>query len=233
MATDLDALCLNVSIEAGMSNVASSEDRLFLERMANSGVVYVLMETHIFVQIGTVTLTAGVGDYRTDHSMLAIRNKEISGDAGVHTLEQVSFETLLDYRRVSASSPARYFAIQGHDLFSVAGDPTTAETITYFYVPKPSEMSSGSHDWTTATYGGLPSWAQDAVEAYMLWRCARRNDKERGMGVEGALQNLQRECARVRKHQRKMAGRTLSPPRVGYPSGTSLRYGGNDRYPER
>ena len=224
----VDDLTLAVSIKTGLDNSDSSEDQLQMQQWAKEGIERVQMKTEVFVSLGDLVLTIGISDYRLDSSVLAIIDRQINGTDGLHYLEQTDSRTLLDLRRQGGRLACRLFALSGNDLLMVEGAPTVAETIRFTYVPAVdwaavSTLVGYDIDLSNEEMGGLPSWAQKAVEYYMLWQAAERDDKQVGLTAEKARVFFEEECREIRRRIRNKKGHRLSPVRIGRTS-TDRRY---------
>ena len=224
----IDDLTLAISIKMGLDNTAASEDLLQMQQWAKEGIEYVQMETEVFVSLGDLVLTIGISDYRLDSSVLAIIDRQIYGTDGLHYLEQTDSRTLLDLRRQGGRLACRLFALSGNDLFMVEGAPAVAETIRFTYVPAVDweGVSVGvgfDVELSDEAMGGIPTWAQKAIEFYMLREAAIRDDKQLGLTFEKAQAMLDREVKLIRRRILGKKGRRLSPVRIGRTS-TDKRY---------
>lgn len=231
---DLDALCLAVSDKTGLSDATGTADRTFLTRVANRSVREVLLDARPYVVAGTITLTAGTTEYQLEtalgQNLLSLEGYVQTSDA-VRSLTVVTEQELLERRQVSPSGgPARRFTLVGNNLLIVDPEPGAGETWTVYYVPYPTEMSSGSHDPSNTTYGGIPAEFHRAIECYMLAETYERlHDQEAAVLWR---QKYDEEIVRTRKRLRRRAGRRL-PGFVGakYPDYTPSS-NRRDVYPE-
>lgn len=207
---------------------SGSEELTLLRDLANEGVVEVLINTRCHVDLGELTLTSGVKDYRLDASVLAILNRTI--ESSYSPLNVVGMDDMLDFRRGgSVASPARFLAAEG-DFLAVYPTPTASEVIRFVYVAKPTPMTDDAHDPSNATYGGIPSEYHRAIEYFMLWQGAEYDDKAAPQRPSDIRALFEAECRLVRKRHRAKSGRGLAPARVGYP-GTQRFPRRNDTYP--
>lgn len=127
--------------------------------------------------------TANTGDYTLPTGILSVRAFQwanAGGSSGVP--ERVSVDEILRLRSwadgSSSTLPATYYAVAGTNLLMVYPTPSSADTITVYYVPRPTAMSSASHDPSNATYGGVPAEFHPAVEKYALWHLASMDDDQ-------------------------------------------------------
>ena len=225
-------LIFAVSRSLGLDDTASSDELTLMQRWANQAVVEVLLRTHIYIDIGNTTLTADESEYRLDSAILAIDDGYGTTAAGIGPYDLVTTAEMIAIQSAAPVGPTRkVVAIEG-DLLIVAPVPETSETLTFYYVPRPTAMSDDSHDPSNATYGGIPSEHHRALEYYMLWRGAEYDDKQMTRAQE-YLQQFERECVAVRKARRHKASRRLKgAPMAGYPGSNGPRYGRNDIYPD-
>jgi hypothetical protein len=230
----------SVSRELGLDDTVGVDERTLMDKWANDAVVDVLIETHFYIQIGDQALTAGTSEYRLDSNILAIDDGRGSTPAGIGPYELISLREMIEYQSAQpvGSGMRKYIAIQG-SLMVVAPTPDVNEVLRFFYVPRPTKMTSDAHDPSNATYGGIPEEYHRAIEYYMIWRAAEYDDKGGGFFRGHAFapgsvfkDYYEAELGKIRKHKRKLEGRTLRPARVGYP-GTRRPTGfaRNDIYP--
>lgn len=194
-----------------------TDDAVLLGEFANQAVRDVLLKTGVKVSVGTVALTANTSDYTLDDEVLLIKHAYLDATSD-RMLERISATDLLEARTrgTSASSDAPWqYALEGADLFRVYPTPSSAGTINFTYVPKPTEMSSDAHDPATATYGGIPVEHHLALELYMLWRAADATD-DASSGQGKRYQELyDSEIRKVRKYVNMKGGTRLPRATVG------------------
>lgn len=228
-----------VAAKLGLDTTAGSEELILMQEWWNEGIVDVLLKTHCYVEIGDLTLQAGVTDYRTDHSILALANSKITSQNQQFLFDVVTLGEAIEDNAFAATtgSTVASAAIEG-DLLMVSPAPTTADVIRYYYIPKPSQAAADgtttgdATDPSLSTYGGIPTEYHLAIEYYMLWQAAEYDDKEHALSPKDYRDIYDGLCKDYRKRHRQKAGRGLRPARVGYPN--SMRAGRrNDQYPER
>ena len=215
MATTLNQLWTNVGSILGLdSEVASTDDQALVTYYANEAVRQVLMETNCTVTSATVTPGANA-DYTLTTSMLALRDLYFTSGGLRYMLEPTSMDEILWKRRATgASGPVRNYALAGNTLLMFYPTPAAADELTMYYVPVPTEMSASAHDASSSTYGGIPAAIFDAVENYVLWKCADADDdttSDMGDRYRGAYEMSIRNA---RKYLRGKSGYRLSPARL-------------------
>lgn len=228
-----------VAGKLGLNSDVASEELILMQEWWNEGIVDVLLKTHCFVDIGDLTLQVGVTEYRTDHVILALANTRITSQNQQFLFDVVTLGEAIEDNAFAAAtgSTVASAAIEG-DLLVVSPAPTTADTIRYYFIPRPSlaaadgTITDDAVDPSNATYGGIPTEFHLAIEYYMLWQGAEYDDKEHALSPKDYRDIYDGLCKDYRKRHRQKAGRGLRPGRVGYPN--TMRAGRrNDQYPER
>src|SRR5436305_78504 len=89
----------------GLDDTANSDELILMQRWANRGIVDMLLKTHAYTDIGTMTLSAGVTDYRIDSAILTVDNITVPDASGApYELDVVSMNDLLPYLNPTISS---------------------------------------------------------------------------------------------------------------------------------
>lgn len=220
MATTLADIRTAVSDILGLAN-DSSLDQPHIDRRANEAVREILRETKAYVISQTVTPGANQ-DYSLDTlntDAIEILNLSMSSNSITWTLEPVTRDEILRMRQVSSStpSPAHYYALAGHDTLMFYPTPGASDTMTIYYVPLPTEMSSGTHDpfsLSGTNYGRLPIAAYPTLIDYCCWRLADYDDDASSQQGERYRAYYEQGIAKLRKHLRNRGGYRLPPARV-------------------
>jgi hypothetical protein len=204
----------NVSNELGLDTAASGAEDVLLGRRLNQGVREVLLRTHCRVTTATTNLTANEDDYELPSDVLAINNV-LNADG--RALDRVSVEEMHWLRRGDSATGGDVYkyAVDGANLLMIYPTPDTADTLTLYYVPKPTEMSAAGNDPSVTTYGGIPVEFHEAIEMYALWRMASYDDD--GSSQMGQVYRAQFDqgIREARKFIRNRGGRKLGPARIG------------------
>lgn len=184
--SNLSTLQTNVAAELGLVNT-SAGDQPQITAALNKAVVDMLRRTHCYIVSATSTLTAGVYEYDLDSSILAIDEIWVSASGvGGHELERVDSRTVkrnVAYSQTVQGTPYMY-ALLGANRLVVFPVPNAADTMTQWYVPRPTAMSAGANDPSTATYGGIPAEFHDGLELYAEWRLGSlADDASSGQGA--------------------------------------------------
>ena len=217
-------LVTRVARKLSLDTTVGGEELTLLQEWANEAVVEVLVKTRCFVDIGELTLSAGVKDYRIDATVLTILERTIETSYAPITV--LSPADIYDLRRgQNVSSPARYLASEGGLLMVYPTPASSGEVIRFLFVPKPTLMTSDAHDPSETTYGGILTEYHFALESYMTWKAAEYDDKMAPAKPVDLMALFEKDCREVRRRHRSKAGRGFSPARVGYP--------GTHRYPRR
>lgn len=225
----LSSFRTTVAAELGLDNTAASSDQLLMDQWLNEGVRDILLRTHCTVAPATLALTSGTSDYTLDAAILAIVNASVGTDG--RRFEQLGSEELFELRRrnIGATGDSLYYTVLGSNLFLIYPTPTSAATLTFYYVPLPTEMSSGTHDAASATYGGIPVEFHQGIYLYAFMRGASMDDdKSSEMGEKYMKQYELFLGKTIRPALNRMGGSRMPRARVGGRS-TLLR-DRNDRY---
>lgn len=212
MAT-LATLRSNVAAILGLDNTTSG-DQTQIDFYANQGVLKVLADTRCYATSATITPGA-TADYTLTTPVLELLEMYGTSGGSNYLVERRSVAEILDLRRLTtATSPTRYYALLGSKTLMWYPTPAATDSFTLYFVPEPTAASSGSHDFSTSTYGGIPDSMWDCLEFYVLWRMADLDDD--GSSGSGEKYRLLYEDAirRARKHLRDRGGTRLGRKRV-------------------
>lgn len=229
--SSLATLQTNVAAELGLVN-DSPGDQPQITAALNKAVVDMLRKTHCYVISDTMgPLTIGTGDYDLDSSILAIDEVYMgpASASGGHTLERISSGEMISMRAYASSAQGSplFYALMGANRLLLSPIPAAADTLTIYQVPRPTAMSSGSHDPSNGTYGGIPAEFHDGLELYAEGRLASlADDASSAQGVryqndykafiremKGDLQlKGGKRLARILPPARRRGGRLLLQP---------------------
>ena len=199
---DLADIRNEVSRVIGLDTTAAGADETLVDQWANEGVLDILQETRCYVAAAETTVTAGQGDYTLDSDILHVVDLHLTSSGVTYRLKQVSPQMLLDMRVTAnsqASSPISHFAVSGSNLLMLYPVPSTADTIKLYYVPRPTVMSSGTHDPSTTTYGGIPSEFHRAIVKYVEAEAADYRDDQTSQHGDRYRADYQRWLGKIRK----------------------------------
>ena len=186
MATLAD-LRTRVTSKLGLDNTASGAEQVLVDSWLNEGVVEILLRTHCTVETGDMTTTADVWDYQLSTNILAIRDLwRENASADIEPVIRVSEQEILDLHRHSPGGDAAYlrYATVGSNLLLLWPTPSSVYTLDLLYVPRPTSMSSASHDPSSLTYGRIPTEFHKAIEYYALWQGAEYDENQGSQGGE-------------------------------------------------
>jgi hypothetical protein len=93
--------------------------------------------------------------------------------------------------------------------------PASSSSLTIYYVPEPTEMSSSTHDPSISTYGGIPTEHHKAIELYMLSECGDYDDDQTSAQGARYAQLYETEVLKIKRAQKFKGGRRLPPARPG------------------
>ena len=228
MAT-LTQLRVAVQQKLGLDSTAAGVEETLLTGWLNEAVVDVLLRSRCNVNLATITTTANVGDYTLPTSILAVQDLTYSDTTGVRQLRRITPEEILRRRFVAyPGAIVSAYALNGSDMLMLSPSPTSVNTISLYYVPRPLPMSSASHDPSDDAYGGIPLEYQKAVELYAMAEAAEFTDHQPS-GFGGNYRQLyEQKLIEIKRGMRHKGGRSLGPVILGRRSPAT---GSNSMYP--
>lgn len=157
----------------GLDNTTSG-DQPRLTAWANDAVIDMLLRTHCYVASTTISLTAGTGDYTLDSTILAIEDIYLTSGGANFRVSRKSTTDIINLRLFSVtSSPMQLYAVAGSNLLMIYPSPVqNNDTLSIYYVPRPTALSGGTDDPSGSTTGGIPSEFHYGLELYMQWKAA-------------------------------------------------------------
>lgn len=165
---------LTTEVAEEIGSIDATADQTKIWRFLNRGVRDFLRRTHCFVQSETFTPGANL-NYTLDATILAVIDMYFTN--ATYPLERVSVQDIHRARRAStagSSYPRRYAFQHPLVLFDIA--PGASDTLTVVNVPAPTPMSTGTHDPSDTTYGGVPVDYHDALAYYAEWHLGSFDD---------------------------------------------------------
>lgn len=146
---------------------------------ANDAVVDMLKRTHCYIQSATMSMTVGQGDYRLDSSILAIDDVYMTSGTQSFRATRMSTTDLMNLRLFQVvTAPVTKYALAGADLLMVFPTPAQTDTLTIYYVPRPTALANPTDDPSSSTLGGIPSEYHYGIELYMMWKAGDAFDDE-------------------------------------------------------
>lgn len=200
-----------ISAKLGLDNSASG-DQTLIDDWVNEGYEDVLLRTRCKVSSATMDLTAGTADYTLPTDILAAIDMDIATSTDTFPLVRTDAEDILRRRRASTStdSPSRFYAVEGSNLLLVYPTPSAADTITIYYVPRPTALSATSDEPSD-----IPSEFHKAIEFYALAEGADYDDDASSAQGERYRILYEQKLFELRKSMRWKGGRRLAPASVG------------------
>lgn len=197
-----------VSNRVGNLDSAVAADQSRMTTWANEAVVQVLRRTRCRVVSATVSLAASVSDYTLDTTILAVTSAYTTSSGTSRQVELVTVDELLGLRsqNASSSSPVTHMALAGADLLLVYPTPSAADTLTVYYVPRPTAMSASGNDPSNATYGGIPVEWHKAIELYMCAEAADDDDDQSSAQGQRYRDSYEQWIRRIRNEARTKWG---------------------------
>jgi hypothetical protein len=209
-----------VSKELGLDETASGTEDVLVGRRLNQGVREVLLETRCYIKKATYALTASEGDYDLQKAAdpgLAYLAIDRFVDSNNRPLLRIERDELFELRRASAtaSSGQRRYALSGANMLHIWPAPGSAETLTVWYVPRPTEMTTSGHDPSDPTYGGIPAEYHEALEFYALWRLASYDDDISSNQGDRYFGQYQVWLAKIKKGMHRKGGPRMPKANLG------------------
>jgi hypothetical protein len=207
-----------VSKVLGLDETASGTDDTLLGYELNDAVREFLLDTHINVNRSETTIAAVEDDSEIGTPVLVMLDIQITGTNGQISLpERTSPQEILRMRRAGSvsSGTTRWYAHNGNDMYMFYPSLAIGDVVTIYYVPKPTEMSSASHDPSNETYGGIPVEYHPALIEYAKWKMADYDDD--GSSQQGLVYqaNYERLVRKALRRKRLKGGRSLGRAVVG------------------
>ena len=144
-----------------------------------------LKRTHCYITPATLTMAANVADYRLDASVLAIDDIYMTSSGANFRVRRQSTTDLINLRLFqTTTSPVQMYALNGVDMIMVFPTPIQADTLTIYYVPKPTALAATTDDPSTSTLGGIPTEYHYGLELYMMWKAGDAFDDESSQSGE-------------------------------------------------
>lgn len=204
-----------VSKRLGLDETASGSEDVLLAGYLNDAVRDFLIRTKCKVARGQLDPEA-TDDANLSLNVLQLLNIRMVGSSGYDRVPiRTTADEILRMRAATSSGSTRYYALQGNDLLMFYPDLAESDVVTVYYVPKPTEMSSGSHDPATDTYGGIPLEYHSALEEYAAWKMADYDDdssSQMGVLYHAEYERLVRQTL---KAVRGKGGRSLGRVVIG------------------
>lgn len=223
---------VKVQMKLGLDSTASSSEETQLIAWINEGVIDVLLRARVNVNSATMSLSAGAGDYTLDSTTLAIQDVSYTTASGTTgRLTRVTPDDILRFRTATPATGAQvgYYALSGHDLLMVYPTPSSADSLTIYYVPRPTALSATANDPSSETYGGIPSEYHKAIELYALAQAAEYTDHQPSQFGARYQAMYESKLLEIKRAMRHKGGRSLGPATVGK---RGSLVGANSQYPQ-
>ncbi len=200
---DLAAIRNEVISVIGLDDTADGADETLVDQWANEAIVDILLQTRCYVVSATTSLTADQGDYTLDADILHVVDVYLTDSGNAFRLKQVSPQVLLDMRVTSnsqATAPVTHFAVSGANLLMVYPIPSTADTVTLYYVPRPIALSADTDDPSDSTMGGIPTEFHRAIVKYAEAEAADYQDDQTSQHGDRYRADYERWLGKIRKY---------------------------------
>lgn len=214
MALTLANIRSRVTARLGLDSTSSGSEATLLDSYVNDGYEDFLQRTACWVERSTMTTTAGTADYDMDQDIMQIVEMYATGasDGEDVSMERVSPIRILEARRFSdvSAAPARWFATQGHNMLMLWPTPDAVDTLTVYYVPRPSTLSA-----STDSASLIPPQYAKALEFYALAEMADYDDDQSSAMGQSYRARYEELVVRARREASRMGTRRLPPATVG------------------
>src|SRR5579863_1663825 len=203
-----------VSSKLGLNNTVAGDQPL-IDSWINEAISEVLTRSRVNVVPGTMTLTGGSYDYTLPTQILALDEIYLTDASTLvwYRLERRSPAEIITFRvgtQFQGSPPVRWFALNGTSTLMVYPTPTAADTLTFYYIPRPAQLVNAT-DYNS----DIPSEWQKTIEYYACWQAGQyMNDaaSQEGNLFRGLYED---ELAKLKKAAIHRGGRKLSRAVVG------------------
>lgn len=201
-----------VSAKLGLDNTTGGDQGL-IDDWVNEGYEQVLIRTGAKVQSDTLTLSASTASYTLSSSVLSVIDVYTLSGSTNYQLQRVTPEQIIRMRTLNttSSSPTRYYAVSGADLFIVHPQPSAADTVEMIIVKRPAALSASSD-----TPSDLPSEWHKAIEYYALWQGGDYDDDQSSSQGERYRQTYEQYLSEVKQANQRKGGARLAPAQVNY-----------------
>jgi hypothetical protein len=214
VAVTLANLRTEVLGELGLDLTAGGTDELRCDVWLNRGVRDVLRKTFCFQD--QITATPGaVSEYAIAATVLDIVDLAVVGQQS--DPERATPVQVRRYLRGNTTSTGtvQFYALAGSNMLLFYPALGAATVIDLLVVPAPTVMSSGSHDVTTSTYGGIPDDYTYLVELYAKAKLASYRDDQTSAQGQRYRDEYREGVAEARKELMRRGGHRLPRAQVG------------------
>lgn len=212
MALTLANIRSRVTARLGLDSTSSGSEATLLDAYVNDAYEDFLVRTGCWIERSTMTTTAGTADYDMDQDIMQIVEMYVTDGTDDVLMSRHTPLDILEYRRASSDqdSPSRRFATQGHNMLMLYPTPDSTDTITVYYVPRPSTLSA-----STDTASMIPPQYQKALEFYALAEMADVDDDQSSAMGQSYRARYEELVVRAKREATRMGTRRLAPARVG------------------
>lgn len=212
----LDDFRTALSDELGLSNTLSTEQPK-MDKEINKARDRVLIDTGCYVNAESITistltavasLNGAVTDYQLPVEVLEIVDMYLQTSGWNPRLDRVSIPDLVEYRRMSlpANSPTQVYALAGANLLMFWPLPSTTDVIEMYYIPVPTDLSSGTDDPSTLSLGGIPKQLHEAIFYAAAKKLASYDDDQTSAQGQRYSDWYDKEITRYHKLLRRRGG---------------------------
>lgn len=212
----LQELRRSVGRVVGMDWENAGDDRNLIDSWCSQGVKEILTRTHCHTSASVLETTADEWQYDISATVMAIISLWRDGETSPTI--RVTPDQIIEFRRANGTgtdSNQLRWALSGANLLLLWPTPTVESELSILFVPKPTDMSEGTHDPATSTYGGIPAEYHEAIE---LWALSKASDHEHEARTQQGVNYMARFDEYIKRVVRpglNRKGGPLPPARVG------------------
>lgn len=202
-----------VSRRLGLDNTAGSAEQSLIDGWVNDGVSDVLTQTEVYVVESVATLTSGQGDYVMDSNILVVKDVFVTSSGQNYILTHVSPDEIIQRRAATnvAGGPVRFYALNGADVLMLWPSPSTGDSLTFYYVPRPTALANPTDDPSMASLGGIPPEWHNVIEFFAFWQAGDYMDDDSSQQGERYRSYYEAGIKQIKRERSRKGGRSLGP----------------------
>ena len=206
-STTLAQYRTRVSAKLGLQ-IGAGDDQTLIDSWLNEAYEDIVLKTHCKQRRATMALTSGTYDYTLPTQAMAILEVQNTASSIDYGMVRVDLEEMMRMRRATGTPPAYFYYSEG-DLITVYPTPGSGETMTVYYVPRPTALSASSDAPTD-----IPGEYHKLLEWYALAEGAEYDNHQPssfGLTWRTFYENGLREMRRLLKMR---GGTRIAPAQV-------------------
>ena len=146
-STTLAQYRTRIDAKTSLSNTTAADQQM-IDDLVNMAYEEIVLKTNCKVGSTTISLSASTGDYTIPTGFLNILELYTTSTGQAYSMQRTTAEDIIR-RRIGVSpglnsSPSRYYATQGNDLLMVWPTPSAADSLSVYYVARPTALSASA-----------------------------------------------------------------------------------------